>query len=315
MTTETAAYISDNDKTNDYTSHLSKLAYNTALEDIDDLMHTPENRDIELWTELEVNLEDTVADFENVEEENRNLEWSTGLAAIAAASTLQFVLSRRDFSKAADYKVSLMSKHNLTSTQLVSAGKRLVTADDYDKVYTRINRTYPNLRGVSDTELYRELRSIGAIRPFDDHITDSVSYVTRMTDYPSGSPQFKAAVNDLIDSSSKRGVSSMNQRSVARLIMFSEAEGDVDTLMMWMLDASASHCDFCPPNAGVVQSLEAWLSQGLPGAATCEGGDRCKCLLVRADAREPNYDLIQDEVVFKVRNVDKGDGSFVKVYF
>ena len=279
-----AEYIRKNDNAADYSTSQVESVYNDALEDIDDLIHKVEGRDVELWDHLEIDAETVVADFEAEPRDDRGLDWVLGFSGVAAASTLQFFLDKRQalIIKPSAYRAQVVGSLELTKEQLIIAGSRktpFVSDAKYQQLQAKFLKRFENLNRLQNKELYDLLVSVKGLRPIDSQIMDATSYVSRMTTYQQGSPQFNAAVADLVDTQSKRGLTSMNRRSVEGLSVFEQTGGNLETLMVWILDAGAKHCNFCPPRAGEVMSLAEWEQDGLPGADVCAGGDRCRCHL------------------------------------
>jgi hypothetical protein len=284
MADTAAEYIAANDNAADYSTSQVESVYNEALEEIDDLMHNVEGRDAELWDHVEVNPEDTVQDFDSVERDERGLDWVIGFSGVAAAATLQFFLDKRQklIINPSAYRAQVVGTLELTKEQLIIAGSRkteFVSAQRYQKLEKEFLQRFENLNRLQNKELYDLLVSIKGLRPMESQMADAAGYVSRMTNYQQGSPQFTAAVADLVDVQSKRGLTNMNRRSVEGLSVFDQTGGDLETLMVWILDAGAKHCNFCPARAGEVMTLGEWEQDGLPGADVCAGGDRCRCHL------------------------------------
>jgi len=279
-----ANYVQASDNANEYANVLLEAIEPKALEDIDNLMHELGDRDEDLWNEIEVDAEQTVSDYEEVPANERGLEWVIGLAAVSAAATLQFFLDERDdlIIKPSAYRVQKMSPFNLTTEQLVQAGKRkavFVPLETYETLQAKYVQEFAFLKQVDNSVLYNTLVEANSLKPIDKQIADATGYVSRMTNYPSGSPQFKEAVADLVSTQSKSGLMGMNRRSVEGISQFRKIGGDLQTLMVWILDPNSKHCSYCPARAGEVMTYEEWVADGLPGEDVCRGGSKCNCHL------------------------------------
>jgi len=277
-------YIQANDNANEYSNKLLKEIQPQALEDIDDLIISDENRDVELWDEFEVDPGLVSADYDDTEVEDRDLDWVIGLAGLSAAASVQFFLDNREdlIINPSAYRLQKMDRFSMTREQLVRAGKRevlTVPLETYERLQANFVAEFSSLKNVGNKELYNILTETKALRPIEKHVADSMSYVSRMTNYPKGSPQFKGAVADLVNTETKQGLMGMNRRSVDMLNTVQKSGGDIKTLMVWILDPSSKHCQYCPEWAGEVRTLEEWESDGLPGAEVCAGGDKCNCHL------------------------------------
>jgi hypothetical protein len=277
-------YIRANDNADDYAEYLLSQMQQDALEDIDDMMHSLDGRDEQLWEAMDVDASLTVDDYENRQPEERSLEWVTGLAGLAAAAGTQFLLDNRDDTiiRPVAYREQVLADFDLTRAQLVQAGKRKLRTPPTVR-FVRLQDTYINelraLRVLENRALYDTLLDYGALRPPDQVVADASGYVARMTQYKPGTPQFKSAVNDLIDMESGRGLKQQVRRSVERVYSYREADGNLDTLMVWIGEGDKSTCDFCPLRYGVIKRFGDWLEDGMPGAEVCAGGDYCRCHL------------------------------------
>jgi hypothetical protein len=203
---------------------------------------------------------------------------------MAAASTVQFFLDNRDplLINPSAYRRQKLDKFNLTQAQLVQAGKREVVRlpiTTFERLQAKYLAEFADLKALSNKELYTALNEVGALRSIEKQTADAMGYVSRMTNYPKGSPQWKEAVANLTDAQSKSGLMSMNRRSVETLSVLAQTGGDLNAEMVWLLDPTSSHCSYCPANAGLVMTYSEWLDFGLPGIDTCKGGDRCNCHL------------------------------------
>ena len=279
-------YIAASDNANDYADSLTAGLEQRALEDMDDLFTATERRDEGLWTEMGVSPELVLADYDEVERDERDLDWSLGLAGISAASLHQFVIDNREDTiiKPTAYRMMVVGglAAGMTRNQLVAAGKRGVEVEGV-KEFARLQAKYTKglapLKAMNDKELYGALTEIGAMRPAQKTIADSMGYVSRMTNYKPRSPQFKSEVANLIDSNSKRGLVGMNRRAVERLYTVQAIGGDTEKLMVWVVEGGKNTCGFCLDRAGSVMTYEEWSNQGMPGADVCKGGDMCRCHL------------------------------------
>lgn len=274
-------YIEANDNASDYADSLIDGLEQKALEDIDDLYRNEDNRDDELWYDLDVHAELTIDDYD--EDEYRGLDWTMGLAGISAAALSQFFLDNREDTiiKPVAYREQVLAGFALARTQLVAAGKRgfdTVGVAKFEALQAKTLKKFAFIRDLSNTELYDKLLDYGAIRPAEQTIASAQGYVARMTNYKPGSPQFKQEVSALIDTSSKRGLKGMNRRAVSQLHTIGQVGGDVKKLLVWIIE-SEKPCSYCSGLAGEVDTYENWVERGLPGADVCLGGDACKCQL------------------------------------
>jgi hypothetical protein len=276
-------YIQASDNAADYADSLILGLEQKALEDIDDLYQSNANRDDELWEAYGVDTELTLDDYD--EEETRGIDWALGLAGISAAAQSQFFLDNREETiiKPTAYREQVLGGFALTRAQLVSAGKRgfeVVGVAEFEVLRADTLSKFDFMYDLSNTELYERLLNYGAMRPAEQAIASAQGYVARMTNYRPGSPQFKEEVANLISTSSKRGLKSMNRRAVSRLHTLGQVGGDTKKLLVWIGEGGKHTCDYCFALFGDVDTYENWLSRGEPGADVCKGGDLCQCQLV-----------------------------------
>lgn len=254
------------------------------LETIDNLLNETGERDPELWDEMGVDDELVMSDYEEVETDERNIEWALGLAGLIGASYLNYFLMNREDTiiNAVAYREQTVSSLEIDSVELVRAGKRGIQIDGLGKfeiLQSKYKKDLEPFMRLTNTELYDALREAGALRPYDRYVEDAMSYVNRMTDYKPESPQWKEAVNDLVDTGSKQNIDRMNRRSVERLHSYRETGGNPETPMVWIGEADSNTCDYCRARFGRVETYADWVELGLPGADVCRGGDRCRCHL------------------------------------
>jgi hypothetical protein len=283
MPTDVDKFVIANDNAGDYADHMVADLNQQALEDIDDLFRSTDDRDPELWLIYDTDAALVVNDYEQVETDDRDLEWVTGFAGMSAAATAQFFLDHPDemIVKPLAYREQVMAPFDLTPDELVAAGKRQFeseAAEHFVKIQAKYLDEVSFLGKMEPAQLFRELDQIGAIHSADKMIADASGYVARMTSYPPGSPQFKQEVARLIDRNAGDVQRQMNRRAVQRLYSYRESEGDPNALLVWLLESSKP-CDFCIARAGEIDTYANWLDRGMPGPEVCAGGNRCHCQL------------------------------------
>lgn len=276
-------YIRAVDNSADYADSQVESAEQRAVETID-AMYRGEDRDEELWRAIGVNPELTIQDYDEAEPDDRDLDWSLGVAGIAGASVVNYWLVDREslLIRPAAYQEQIVGGLEIAGDELVTAAKRgfeVLGEASYQKIRADVLEQFSFLRKMDNLELYELLVQNGAMRPSDKIINDAMGYVSRMTSYRPGSTQFIEQVNNLISSSSKRGLKSMTRRAVQQLYTESEVDGDTNRRMVWVVEGSKNTCGYCLDRAGVVMPYSQWIVEGLPGADVCLGGDLCNCFL------------------------------------
>jgi len=286
------AYVRAVDEANDYTTSQIDGIYQQALEDIDELFINVENRESDIWEAHNADPELTIDEFEDVENSDRDLDWGIGLAAMSAAALVQFTVDNADdlIFKPIAYREQLLDGFSLAPSELVSAGRRgtvgALSADvtEFKAIQARYLDDLSVISRLDPAELYRTLREYEALQSADVLTQNAMGYVSRMTSYRPGSPQWKEEVAKLVDRNSSRALKGMTRRSVERIHTLREVEstGEADPLLVWIGEGGANTCQFCLDRFGVIQRYSEWIRDGLPGADVCKGGDLCKCGLTAA---------------------------------
>ena len=287
MADKVGEFIAASDNASDYADKQVDDLYDDALGDIDELMRNPDSRDEDLWDELDVDPEATVKDYDETPRDDRDLDWVIGFSGLTAAASLQFFLTNREYYviRPLAYREQVLDPFTLTERQLIQAGKRgveLATTAQYEALKKTYIDDLSFLKKVDDKVLYQILQDNGALRSIDKMIAEQARYVARMTDYAPNSTQFKEAVSQLVDVNSKDGMRRQSRRSLQRLYMQRETQGDENVRLVWIVEGGSSTCTYCQDNAGVIMTLADWEESGLPGAEVCAGADRCRCQLAKA---------------------------------
>lgn len=278
-------FLAASDNANDYGDKTIDDLRQKALEDIDELFVDENVRDVDVWQRYDAPTELSIKDFDSVDEDDRDLDWIEGVAGISAAALTQFFLSNREETliKPLAYREQVVGGLSISRTELLKASKRgfdIAGPSNFVAIQAERLQELQYIRAMSDVELYDVLIDLRAMRPPDKIIADSVGYVSRMTNYKPGSPQFNEAVSDLINTDSTRALKSMNRRSVESMYSYREANGNLDTLMVWVVEASPRTCSYCLSLGGTVATYQEFIENiGLPGADICKGGDLCNCHL------------------------------------
>jgi hypothetical protein len=273
------------DNATDYADSRVEALEQDTREDIDAAYTDIEVRDPDLWEEMGVDPELPVSDYEAVDVPERDLNWLEGLAGIAAASLAQSYLDNRTETiiKPLAYRLQKLDGFDLTRSQVEKAGKRtglnLLGTPEYEALQQRYLARLSYLEQYSNAELYRTLQQMKALRTTDQFIADQAGYVARMTEFRPGSTQFKEELAKLIDTSSKSGMRRMSRRSLQRLYVAQQVGDNGQALLTWLVENGPGTCSYCQDNAGVTQTLDEWIQDGMPGAEVCAGGDNCRCQL------------------------------------
>jgi hypothetical protein len=276
-------FLEASDNASDYADKLITDNEDLFREDIDNLILDDAKRDDELWQTFGTS-ESVLSDYDGVEREERDLDWAEGMAGMTAASMTQVFLDEREDTiiKPVAYREMVVGALVVAPAVLRMAGKRtvdVVAPETYQALQSKYLKDLAFLDDLSNTELYNVLVEAGAMRPPDKLIMDQMGYVSRMTGYRPGSPQFAEEVANLVDLNARSNIRSMNRRAVQRIYTDREVGGDLSRLMVWILERGPHNCSYCLDRAGDVRTYGDWIDAGLPGAEVCKGGDRCHCHL------------------------------------
>jgi len=277
-------FLVASDNANDYADSLIDGLRQQALEDIDELFNDETSRDTELWNEFDAPDELSIKDFDSVPEDERDLDWVEGIAGISAAALAQFFLMNREETLILPlaYREQVVGGLTISKAEVMRAAKRgfEVTRNvPFATIQAARLEELAYIRAMSNVELFNTLAEVGALRSPEKMIADSIGYVSRMTNYRPDSPQFKEAVANLVNTNSTRALKSINRRSVESMYSFRAANGDLNTLMVWVVEFGPGTCSYCEARAGSIGTYAEFIESGLPGADICKGGDLCNCHL------------------------------------
>lgn len=278
------SYVRAFDESVDYaTSHANEIKQ-TALEDIDDLLRERDRRDVALWSELDVDAGATVEDYET--DDDRDLDWILGLAAMGAAALTQFVTHNARFLivEPVAYMEQVLDPFDMDRDAMIAAGRRgavgtAKTATRFQALEARYMERLEYIAAMDPVDLYRTLRGFGGLPAIEKTTADAMGYASRLTNYAAGSPQFRGAASDLVNGLGGRALKAQTRRAIERIHTEREARGNRFQLLVWLCEGGKATCDFCLDRGGEIATYEQWITDGLPGADVCAGLDLCNCRL------------------------------------
>lgn len=139
------------------------------------------------------------------------------------------------------------------------------------------------MRALETADLLGELQFFGVVDPWPKLRANAAAYVTRMTSLQPGSTAWAAEVENVIGTSSRRGVLGLARRTQERYTTMGAVGGDPDAELMRIGEGDEHVCDSCDEREGTIGTLAQHEAMGLPGAQSCQGGDYCRCALVRIE--------------------------------
>ena len=138
---------------------------------------------------------------------------------------------------------------------------------------------------MSDVDLSRWLKRWGVTDAWPAMRASAAGYLQRVSALPPGSPEFDARLDDLVSGSSRRFLLGANRRVLRDYGMLEITQG-VDLATQEYIRISEGDedvCDRCDSLGGHIGTMAEQDAAGLPGAASCYGGDYCRCELVLID--------------------------------
>lgn len=138
---------------------------------------------------------------------------------------------------------------------------------------------------LSDAELLEVLEAYGVLNPGPIWRQQTAGWLSRLWNLAPNSPRVRAELDRLAGEIGGPGLLE-TARHVERQYATQAAVGDnpEQNLIRIPEDFEASRlCDACAELAGEEGTLEYHQKIGMPGAASCYGGERCRCQLFPAD--------------------------------
>lgn len=137
-----------------------------------------------------------------------------------------------------------------------------------------------DLVSMDDAALSEILRRFGVTPSSLEMRASAAAYVSRMTGYAPNSDAWNKAVDALLDNESQRGLLSMCRSAMREFSILEAANGDLTTEFCRISEGDDHVCPQCQNLAGEEGTLAYHATIGMPGAASCDGGDMCRCQLV-----------------------------------
>lgn len=138
---------------------------------------------------------------------------------------------------------------------------------------------------LSVPERQRILKEFGITRPWEKMRSDAAEYLARMSDLQYGTDAYNLELNRLASSASKRG-SLQNTRAAYRQFETLEMMRGKDPATQEFIRVTEGDehvCSPCDGLGGEEGTMAYHSSIGLPGPASCEGGNYCRCGLLLLD--------------------------------
>ena len=141
----------------------------------------------------------------------------------------------------------------------------------------------PDLLNASDSDLLSYLQRWGMVDTMAQRKSKAAAMVADLARRPkeAGKRRFKATVQGTM----RRELLQDNRRMMREFIMLDTVNGvDIKKQkFVRMGENDDSTCEGCDPLIGFEGTLAEHEAQGMPGAASCYGGDACRCTLLQVD--------------------------------
>lgn len=111
----------------------------------------------------------------------------------------------------------------------------------------------------------------------------TLKHVARLAELSGDSQSFLTIKAATIQSEARTGLTEVARRAAQQATTVESNTEGPEQEYIWITEADSATCDPCMSNAALIKTLEEWQRDGMPGASTCEGGDRCRCDLFPAN--------------------------------
>jgi len=147
--------------------------------------------------------------------------------------------------------------------------------------------TIAKLSSMTDDELSEILKRFGISSAWPKMKADAQAYLSRMTSYPPGSPEWNRALAALTEASSRRALLGMTRQAYREYGVFEALSSDdaryngVETELVRICEYDDASCDGCLERAGEIGTRSYHEKIGSPGNQDC--GANCRCELIPVD--------------------------------
>jgi hypothetical protein len=136
---------------------------------------------------------------------------------------------------------------------------------------------------LPDDELIRVLQRYGVTVTWEELRANMLDTVRAAMRIPAGAPDYRERMEYFLDSGSRRTLVGMARRASEQYATKEALDGDAGALLIRISEGDDHVCGPCEARAGIIGTLAEHEAMGAPGAASCDGGDYCRCQLVRID--------------------------------
>jgi len=146
--------------------------------------------------------------------------------------------------------------------------------------------TVSELVDLTNDELLELLQDFGVKAPWPQLVADNYGYAAEMSKITNlGTPDYlEREVERLLDHhSSRRGLLGLARETQRAFILDAFSKEGPNQEYIRISEDDEHTCDRCDALAGTIGTMGEHVSMGLPGPASCDGGNYCRCVLVLVD--------------------------------
>lgn len=158
----------------------------------------------------------------------------------------------------------------------------------------------PNIGRAGPVPVIKPLPDIAAMHAMDDGdlwaflvemgVVDGRAFAAgaeqianRLMRVPPGTGDFDSLLDRMMESEGHRALVGMARRAKERWQTLEALDGDIAAELVRISEGDDHVCENCEALAGATGTLADHEAIGAPGAASCLGGDYCRCQIVRID--------------------------------
>jgi hypothetical protein len=143
--------------------------------------------------------------------------------------------------------------------------------------------TAQEMLSMSDADLIALLQRYNIVDDWEYIVNSASRYNERMSRLNPGDPGWEGQMRELLSTESRRGLLGLNRRAAERWQTMEALDGDPSQELIRLGEGDDDMCDRCREREGAIGTYAEHTAMGLPGAASCSGGDNCRCVLVAID--------------------------------
>jgi hypothetical protein len=138
------------------------------------------------------------------------------------------------------------------------------------------------IAGLSDSEKTNLLQRYGVLPNVANYADAQAPWLARVSSIPPDSDRWQREIERLTNDTTG-AMDSMARRAYENYTTALAVDGDPNQELIRISEADEAVCDTCLDLEGEIGTYDYHVSIGLPGTASCDGGDRCRCTLVAID--------------------------------